>query len=84
MYTKLTAVVFVAALAAVLITSAILARADDANANKGSHRNNGGNSHNTQINTQINDCSDSNCSNSASQIQGNGNHVSIRTHQSDD
>jgi hypothetical protein len=65
MYAKVTAIVLVAALAAVLITSATLAGTDDASAKK------------KQKLKQINrDCGQ--CANAASQIQGDGNDVSIR------
>jgi hypothetical protein len=78
MYTKLTAIVLVAALAAVLITSATLATADDTQAKK-KKKNGGGNS---QSSAQVNSCSgNAKCSNSASQIQGSGNAVIITTNQ---
>jgi archaellum component FlaG (FlaF/FlaG flagellin family) len=62
MYTKLTALVLVAALAAVLITST-LAISDDADAKRKSK---------SQSIFQKNNCF-SNCQNTASQIQGSGN-----------
>jgi len=65
MYTKLTAIVLVAALAAVLITSATLAATDDAEAKK-----------KQKIMQKNENCSGS-CSNKKSQVDGNGNRVSI-------
>ena len=66
MYTKLTTMVLVATLAAVLITSATLAGADDASEKK-----------KQKIKQSNKNCEDK-CSNSASQIQGDNNRVSIK------
>jgi hypothetical protein len=66
MYTKLAAIVLVAALAAVLITSTIAA-ADDADARQ-------------RIKQSNKNCG--NCANAASQVDGNGNSVSISISQS--
>ena len=79
MYTKLTAIVLVGALAVVLITSATLAGADDANAKRKRHGNHGGD--NNQASSQVNNCSNSQCQNANSQIQGSGNAVSINQNQ---
>lgn len=67
MYTKLTAIVLVAVLASVLITSATLAGADDASAMK------------QKIYQKNKNCG--NCQNLASQIQGHGNNVAISQSQ---
>jgi Ni/Co efflux regulator RcnB len=69
MYRKLTALVLVAAVAAVLITSATLANTQDADAK----RKRGGNS---QSSVQVNNC-ERNCQNAGSQIQGSGNSIVI-------
>jgi hypothetical protein len=69
MFTKSMAVVVVAALAAVLISSATLAAIDDANARKKSQT----------ISQSNRDCSS--CQNLASQIQGKGNAVTISASQ---
>ena len=71
---KLTALVLVAALAAVLITSATLAHTEDADAK----RKRGGNS---QSSVQVNNCESGKCQNADSQIQGDGNAVVIRQSQ---
>ena len=71
MYTKATAMVFVAVLVAVLITSVVVA-ADNADARRHRHS-----SSDSQALSQLNDCDSSNCQNAASQIQGDGNSVSI-------
>jgi uncharacterized membrane protein len=65
MYTKRIAIVLVAALAAVLITSATLATNDDAEAKK------------KQKIEQKNEKCNGSCSNKKSQVDGNGNRVSI-------
>ena len=70
---KLTALVLVVALAAVLITSATLANTEDADAK----RKRGGNS---QSSVQVNNC-ERNCQSASSQIQGSGNSVVIRQSQ---
>jgi archaellum component FlaG (FlaF/FlaG flagellin family) len=71
MYTKLTAIMLVAALAAVLITSTI-ALSDDANARK---------NRNSQSLSQVNNgCSQ--CNNVGVQNQGDGNSVAISISQS--
>ena len=75
MYRKLTALVLVAALTAVLVTSATLAMTDDANA-KHRHKKSG----NSQSLSQSNNCF-SKCQNAGSQIQGSGNSVSISQSQ---
>jgi hypothetical protein len=74
MYRKLTALVLVAALAAVLITSATLANTEDADAK----RKKGGNS---QSSAQVNNCKSGKCQSASSQIQGDGNTVVIRQNQ---
>lgn len=76
MYRKLTALVLVAALAAVLITSATLANTEDAFANHKKKK--GGNS---QSSVQVNNCGSGKCQNAGSQIQGDGNSVSISQSQ---
>ena len=72
MYTKLTAIVLVAALAAVLITSTTISLSDDADARK---------NRNSQSLSQINSgCSQ--CNNVGVQTQGDGNSVAISIGQS--
>ena len=71
MYTKLTTMVLITTLAAVLITSVTLAGADDASAKK-----------KQKIKQSNKNCEDK-CSNHASQIQGDNNRVSIKIRQSD-
>ncbi len=66
MYTKLTALVLVAAIAAVLVTSATIAMTDDADAKRKS-----------QSSVQINKCGFAACQSVSSQIQGSGNKVFI-------
>ncbi|MGB7634728.1 MAG: hypothetical protein WBL68_13470 [Nitrososphaeraceae archaeon] len=61
-----------------LITSATLAGADDANAKRKRHGNHGDNN---QASSQVNNCSNSQCQNANSQIQGSGNAVSINQNQ---
>lgn len=77
-HTKLTAVVLVAALAAILITSATISMTYDTAAKRKKHRNGGGNSHAI---SQVNDCFSSKSQNAASQIQGDGNSVPISQSQ---
>lgn len=76
MYSKITTFVLVAAIAAVLVTSATLAMTDDADAKKKKKR--GGNS---QSSVQVNNCGSGNCQNAGSQIQGDGNSVAISQSQ---
>ncbi len=75
MYSKITTLVLVAAIAAFLITSATLAMTDDADAKK---RKRGGNS---QSSVQVNNCDYGKCQNAGSQIQGDGNSVAISQSQ---
>ena len=67
--------VLVAAMAAVLVTSATLAMADDADAKR---KKKGGNS---QSLVQVNNCDSGKCQNADSQIQGKGNSVVIVQNQ---
>jgi uncharacterized membrane protein len=76
MYSKMTTFVLVAAMAAVLITSATLAMTDDALAKHKKKK--GGNS---QSSVQVNNCGSGKCQNAGSQIQGDGNSVSISQSQ---
>lgn len=76
MYSKITTFVLLSAIAAVLITSATLAMADDADAKHKKKR--GGNS---QSSVQVNNCAFAKCQNAGSQIQGDGNSVSISQSQ---
>ena len=76
MYSKITALVLVAAIPAVLVTSATLAMTDDALAKHKKKK--GGNS---QSSSQSNNCAFAKCQNANSQIQGDGNSVSISQSQ---
>jgi hypothetical protein len=76
MYSKITALVLVAVIAAVLISSATLAMTDDAFAKHKKKK--GGNS---QSSSQVNNCAFAKCQNAGSQIQGSGNAVSISQSQ---
>ena len=76
MYSKITTFVLVAAIAAVLITSVTLAMTDDADAKK--KKRSGGIS---QSSSQSNNCAFPQCQNAGSQIQGDGNAVSISQNQ---
>jgi hypothetical protein len=75
MYSKITTFVLVAAMAAVLVTSATLAMADDADAER---KKRGGNSQNS---VQVNNCDSRNCQSASSQIQGKDNKVVIIQNQ---
>ena len=68
MYTKLTAVMVVAALSAILITSATIALSEDADA-RGKKRSS------QNIEQSNKNCGQ--CANAASEIDGNGNNVGI-------
>jgi hypothetical protein len=78
MYTKLTAIMLVAALTAVLITSATIALSDDADARKNRNRNS-----NSQSLSQSNGGGCEQCSNVGVQQQGKGNSVAISVNQND-
>ena len=78
MYTKLTAIMLVAALAAVLITSATIALSDDADARKKRNSNS-----NSQSLSQSNGGGCEQCSNVGVQQQGKGNSVAISVNQND-
>ena len=77
MYSKITTFVLVAAIPAVLITSATLAMTDDADAKKKKKRGGG----NSQSSSQSNNCAFAQCQNAGSQIQGDGNSVAISQSQ---
>ena len=72
MYTKLTAILSVAALATVLITSATIALSDDADARK---------NRNSQSLSQSNGGGCKQCANVGVQNQGNDNSVAISVNQ---
>jgi hypothetical protein len=77
MYSKITTFVLVAAIAAVLITSVTLAMTDDADAKKKKKRSGGF----SQSSSQSNNCDFPQCQNAGSEIQGDGNAVSISQNQ---